>query len=355
LDEYAFAKAGAKALLVEGDPALPPPRDDSDDKNTQLQNEGTFLRFIVSRAVMDGLAEAADHGARLRAAWDMRFQWAYPKTVIGCIPGSETEADNELIIATALDTPAAKPGARPGRALPFFMALAEAMARQHLKPRHPIVFMASNGAWAGQLGTRAYLDSPMTFKPSRKGSWMGDEEDTHGLVGDYLLARNKAAGHFATGRHVLFLADGDDPIPTLCTGAGTPFFVLPGERMGRDLTRSAGELGLPWRTSTASTGFEHERFSERWNPAATLMLPAMDRDGFSDVARVLATFIRHDAVSLAPTPLEWVRHTAAALLVAAGAALVASRLSRTAKARQPRTPDPYDAFLKRHEEDGEAP
>jgi hypothetical protein len=342
LDDANFARWGAKAVLVEGDPALAPPPDYGDDKDAQLQGEGTFLKFIVSSATLRELAEAEAHGARLRAAWGLRFAWAYPRTVIGCVPGSETGRDTELLIAVPLDTPRNAPDS--GRALALFLGLAEAMAGTH--PKHAIVFMAANGTHAGQLGLKAYLDAPMDFKPSRKGSWLGDEEPDYGLVGERLAEADRTRGSYATGRHVLLLEEGREATAVVYTGSESAFFVQPGERLARSLEAQARAFGLPLAVSLRAAGLGHEGFAERWNPAATYALPAApDSDGATGAA--LARFIRADAVAIAPTPLARAARVGKALAAAGIASLAAAWAARRHRARKPRPVDAFDAFLRR--------
>jgi hypothetical protein len=352
LDEARFAERGIQALLVEGDPSIQPEPDYSDEKNSQLLGGRTFLRYIVSPSVMTEIAEQGSRGARLRVAWDVQFDWIYPKTVIGCIPGRETGGNNELIIAVTLDTPTAMPGkvspkVNQDTALPIFMAVAETMVQQQLRPKHPIVFIAVNGTYTGHLGARAYRDSPMTFKASRKGHWMGDAEDTYGIVGNYFLEANKASSRFATGRHVVNLVPGLSESPMLYLGSESPFCVLPGEHLAQALSKLAAGKGIPLKTFLEHTDHEHESFSERGNPAVTLALPSGPLERSASMAEILAEFIQTDAVSLAPTPLEWLYLVARALLFALGAAFLTDRLLRFRKARKPRTLDPYTEFLKR--------
>jgi hypothetical protein len=361
-DEGLFADRGVKALLVEGDPSVHPASDYSDEKSSQLLKGRTLLRYIVSPSVLDEITEQGKRGAKLRVAWDVHFDWIYPKSVIGCIPGSETGGNNELIISVALDTPTVNPWEKPPQAsqataLPIFMAVAETMVKQHLRPKHPIVFIAVNGTYAGHLGAQAYRASPMTFRPSRKGHWMGDAEDTYGIVGNYFLEANKASSRFATGRHVVNLVPAESDVPSLylgsealdseALGSEAPRFGVPGDILAQELTRLAAERGIPLQTFLQPTDYDHGFLVESGNPAVTLALPSGSFGPGAGMAELLVQFIHADTVSLAPTPLEWTYLAAQALFFALGVAFLTDRLLLFRQGRKPRAPDPYTEFLKR--------
>jgi hypothetical protein len=348
-DEAQFVRRGAKALLIEGDPALAPGPDYSDEKNSQLLKHSTLLRFLVAPEVMAELAEAAPRGAQIRAEWAVRFDWAYPRSVIGGIPGRDTARSSELIVATALDTPQAEPGSMP--ALAWFLALAEVLAEQHLRPRHSIVFAAFNGTRTGHLGAQGYLEAPAPFQPSNQDAWLGGE-DSPGLIAAYFQNLDRASGRFATGRHVLNLASGSVSAATLYQDSERPWPGRPGHGLARDLAGLAHARGVHLVPARPDP-FDTQVFSANGNSAATLVLPAAlgrfgrGPGGPEAMAGILARFIQIDAVAPAPTPVGWLLITGKALLAGLGAALVAGWLLRRWESRRAGSPDPYTQFLKR--------
>ncbi len=356
-DEALLASWGTRALLVEGDPTAPIAPDYSDEKNGQLLKGATYLRFVVTPAVLDELAANERRGARLRAEWRVEFEWIYPRTVVGCIPGREAGENNELVIATALDTPRVMAADGKGTALPFFLALAEVLAKKRLKPKHPIVFIAFNGTHAGNLGSRAYHQSPMTFKESRKDHWMGETEDSYGLVGNYVLNANKAFSRFASGRHVVNLVDGAKAGPVLELGSETPFFIMPARAQAAELAQASKARNLPLEIRYEPTQDDHRTFADAGNPAMTLALPPASPSGdpSTDMAAILAQLVQVDAVAPRPTPLDWVILVFKSLGVAILSALGLRWGVRRLEARRPHAPDPYAEFLRRSNHAEEPP
>jgi Zn-dependent M28 family amino/carboxypeptidase len=356
-DEALFASWGTQALLVEGDPAAPIAPDYSDEKNGQLLKGATYLRFVVTPAVLDELAVNERRGARLRAEWRVEFEWIYPRTVVGCIPGHEAGENNELIIATALDTPQAMAVEGKSTALPFFLALAEVLVQKNLKPKHPIVFIAFNGSHAGHLGSRAYHQSPMTFKEPRKDHWMGETEDSYGLVGNYVLNANKAFSRFASGRHVVNLIDGTGKGSILEVGSETPFFRMPAKDLVGELVRASDARSLPMQVRYAPTQDDHRVFADAGNPAMTVVLPSISASGGTpvDMAAILAQLVQMDAVAPVPTPLDWVYLVLKSLGMAILSALGLRWVMRRLEERRPHAPDPYAEFLKRSNRVQETP
>jgi hypothetical protein len=350
-DEWLFAQWGTKALLIEGDPSAAPKTDYSDEKGSQLLKGNTFLRYIVTPAVMDEILARGKLGAKLRLAWDAKFDYLYPRAVIGCIPGSEVGKDSELVISTALDTPVVQTGKPPTQdsTLSWFLALAEVMTNAHLHPKHTIVFAAFNGTHAGRLGSMAYLASEEPFRKQSKATFSENYEAMNGALTTYILEADKATSRFAMGRHVVNLVAGNGGITELRLGSDQPFFVMPGEQLAQDLSRLLDKSHIPLRTNFQTAGDDHTTFTKNQNPALTLALPTsmehVERPGA--LADGLLKFVDIDAIETTPTPLEWLFIFLQALFVGACTLFIARWVLRFMEARKPHAPDPYNEFLKR--------
>lgn len=352
-DEARFSERGIKALLIEGNPgAVDPERREYGDGKSLRDLEGSsFLRFVVSKEVMDELEVREKSGFRLHVEWNLDFDWAYPRSVVGYLPGASNSEGNFLVIAAPLDLDP-KEAAAGSMSLPFLIAFAETMAAERWRPSLPVLFIAFDGSYEGNLGAKAYLAAPIRFKPPERRSMSGETPNhPFGLVDPYRGEEYDMDRRFSRDSFVIQLADGDAELPSLSLGTGSPSFVLGGEALAVELCREAAARGLELpRVDDPAGGYR--LFAQRTGCSALEI--SLPRSGSDEIAAALAASLAElaNAVAvlspLAPgrLPLTLGEAVLAGLGAALLAALVGGALRRRREARE-RKRDPYNDFLSR--------